>query len=127
MMAVHEQEGGDDATPLVMLVKGAPERVLAMCETAFLDGEERKLTEELRQQMQNTNDSLARRGERVLAFAHMKLPRDKYPAGFEFDVESEDPNFPVQNPSFSSLFLSLVGLVCGFKPLLVRFRLTRPS
>jgi len=117
MMAIQSQEGGDDSTPLVMLVKGAPERIVAMCDTAFLNGTNQPMTDELRQEMMRNNDFLACRGERVLAFAHMMLPRDKYPAGFVFDADAEEPDFPMpSNPPKLIPGMTLVGFMSLVDP-----------
>lgn len=32
--------------------------------------------------MEDINETLAKRGERVIAFAHLELPRDKYPPSY---------------------------------------------
>ena len=83
-----------DKTPVVM-VKGAPERVMAMCTHAIRGGKRVAFTDALRKDIANANTLLAKRGERVLAFAHMELPVRKYPPSFEFDPEGDDgPNFP---------------------------------
>lgn len=43
------------------------------------------MTEEVRDEMEDLNETLASRGERVLAFAYLELPKSKYPNGFQFD------------------------------------------
>ena len=42
--------------------------------------------------IEDINETLAKRGERVLAFAQLELPKEKYPLGFKFDPDSEEPN-----------------------------------
>lgn len=44
--------------------------------------------------MEAINETLARRGERVLAFAQLTLPLDTYPHGYAFDQDSNPPNYP---------------------------------
>ena len=108
MLAIHEQEGPNaDSLPLFLMVKGAPERVMAMCTKIFLDGKEEELTEDLKHEMELHNETLARRGERVLAFAHMELSRAQFPPGFVFDAESETPNFPTKGLTIVG-FMSLI-------------------
>ncbi len=95
MLAIHEQEGPDkDTLPLILMVKGAPERVMNMCSSVLNNGKLEPMTDSLRNEMELLNETLARRGERVLAFAHMELDRKQYPPGFVFDAEAEKPNFP---------------------------------
>jgi len=110
MLAIHDQDpslGNPDTLPLILMVKGAPERVMAMCTKLFTGGKEVELTPELKQEMELINETLARRGERVLAFAHLELPRDKYPPGFVFDAEAEVPNFPIKGLTMVG-FMSLI-------------------
>lgn len=112
MLAVHEQDaaqGNPDTLPLILMVKGAPERVMAMCTKVYFGGKEVEFIDELKTEMELINETLARRGERVLAFAHSELPRDKSPPGFVFDAESEVPNFPTKG-------LTLVGFMSLIDP-----------
>jgi sodium/potassium-transporting ATPase subunit alpha len=92
MLAVHEQE--DPSAPLILMVKGAPERVMNMCSFVLTDNGRTKqpMTPEVRQEMEDINELLARRGERVLAFAHLELNRTDFPPGYVFDQELN--NFP---------------------------------
>ncbi len=55
---------GDDRYILVM--KGAPERILDRCSTILLDGVEKPLTEELRTAFNDAYMELGGLGERVL-------------------------------------------------------------
>ena len=108
MLAIHEQEGPDkDSLPLLLMVKGAPERVLAMCTSVLENGQAVPLTPDLRNEMEGINETLARRGERVLAFAHLELPRDKFPPGFHFDADSDPKNFPITGLTIVG-FMSLI-------------------
>lgn len=109
MLAIHCQEKSSD--PLLAMVKGAPERVMNMC-THFLgkDGVTlHDMTPEARSKWEAINETLARRGERVLAFAHIILPKDEYPVDFPFDVDSEPANYPKSG-------LTLVGLISLIDP-----------
>ena len=108
MLAIHEQEGPNaDTLPLHLMVKGAPERVMAMCTKILLNGKEVEFTEDLKHEMELHNETLARRGERVLAFAHLELSRTQFPAGFVFDAEAETPNFPTKGLTMVG-FMSLI-------------------
>ncbi len=48
-----------------------------------------------------------KRGERVLAFAHLELPKSQFPVGYEFDAESEQMNFPTTGLTLIG-FMSLI-------------------
>ena len=110
MLAIHEQEGPEkDSLPVILMVKGAPERVMNMCSSVLANGSTVEMTPEVREKMEGINETLARRGERVLAFAHLELPRDKYPPGYVFDAEAEVPNFPITG-------LCLVGFMSLIDP-----------
>jgi sodium/potassium-transporting ATPase subunit alpha len=67
------------------------------------------MTEKHREDMEDINETLAKRGERVLAFAHLELPLDKYPKGYKFDAEAEEPNFPIKD-------LVLIGFLALIDP-----------
>lgn len=56
-------------------------------------GKEVALTDELRAAVDKNNDTLARKGERVLGFCMKKLDKSAYPMGFQFEHEG-DVNFP---------------------------------
>ncbi|RYD77759.1 MAG: hypothetical protein EOP84_15150, partial [Verrucomicrobiaceae bacterium] len=49
MLAIHEQEGpGKDELPVMLMVKGAPERVMNMCTTALAQGKRIEITPDVR-------------------------------------------------------------------------------
>ncbi len=50
---------------------------------------------------------MAKRGERVLGFAQYELSANKYPKGFQFDLDSEEFNFPLEGFTFIG-FLSMI-------------------
>lgn len=48
-----------------------------------------------------SNDYFGNRGERVLGFARLHLPRDKYKEGYDFTIDDvEKPNFPLYQQTF---------------------------
>jgi sodium/potassium-transporting ATPase subunit alpha len=109
MLAIHEQEGPDaDTLPLILMMKGAPERVMNMCSQALEKGTSVPM-ESVRAKWEGINETLARRGERVLAFAQLELNRTDFPKGYVFDAEAETPNFPTKG-------LTLLGLVSLIDP-----------
>jgi sodium/potassium-transporting ATPase subunit alpha len=86
---------------LMIYLKGAPERVLKLCST-FFDGKSAvPLTAEHEKKFDETYNFMASKGHRVLAFAALALPGDKYPVDYEF---KKDPvNFPQSDLTFYGL------------------------
>ncbi len=72
MVTFHEGNGDKP----VAHVKGAPERVLARCKSALVDGDVQPLTDELRQEILEANEELAGQAMRVLALACSDLGGD---------------------------------------------------
>ncbi|KAJ8031372.1 Sodium/potassium-transporting ATPase subunit alpha-3 [Holothuria leucospilota] len=97
-VSVHEAEG-DDRYLLVM--KGAPERILDRCSTIMMNGKEQPLEDDMKAAFNNAYLELGGLGERVLGFCNFWLPTDKFPKGFEFDAE--DVNFPLEGLCFVGL------------------------
>jgi len=102
-VSIHETE--DETDPRYLLVmKGAPERILDRCSTILINGEERPLDKEQTDNYNQAYDELGGLGERVLGFCHYYLPADKFPVGYAFDPEAEpEPNFPLSGLCFVGL------------------------
>ncbi|KAA3680616.1 sodium/potassium-transporting ATPase subunit alpha [Paragonimus westermani] len=98
-LSVHETNDGDDRYLIVM--KGAPERILDRCSTILLDGKESVMSDAMRDQFNNAYLELGGMGERVLGFCDFRLPKENFPKGFAFDVEN--PNFPLTTMRFVGL------------------------
>lgn len=58
------------------MVKGAPEKVMDMCTSVLIKGKHIPIQKEERAELEKLNENLAKRGERVLAMAYLKLPAD---------------------------------------------------
>uniref|UniRef100_A0A8D0AQR9 Sodium/potassium-transporting ATPase subunit alpha n=1 Tax=Sander lucioperca TaxID=283035 RepID=A0A8D0AQR9_SANLU len=99
-LSVHETEDPNDNRYLLVM-KGAPERILDRCTTILVQGKEQPMDEELKEAFQNAYMELGGLGERVLGFCHVLLPEDQYPKGFAFDTE--DVNFQTDNLCFVGL------------------------
>jgi len=56
-----------------------------MCDHVLNEGKLEEMTEAVRDEMEDINETLASRGERVLAFAYLDLPKNKYPLEYKFD------------------------------------------
>uniref|UniRef100_A0ACB8FS00 Sodium/potassium-transporting ATPase subunit alpha-3 n=1 Tax=Sphaerodactylus townsendi TaxID=933632 RepID=A0ACB8FS00_9SAUR len=99
-LSIHETEDPNDNRYLLVM-KGAPERILDRCSTIILQGKEQQLDEEMKEAFQNAYLELGGLGERVLGFCHYYLPEEQYPKGFAFDCD--DVNFTIDNLCFVGL------------------------
>merc|ERR1712214_182882 len=99
-VSVHETEDKNDNRCLLVM-KGAPERIVDRCSTIIVDGRELPLTEEWKNAFETAYMGLGGLGERVLGFCDYMLPADKYPVGYPFDAE--DVNFPLEGLRFVGL------------------------
>ncbi|CAH2094418.1 unnamed protein product [Euphydryas editha] len=99
-VSIHESDDPSDPRHLLVM-KGAPERILERCSTIFIGGKEKILDEEMKEAFNNAYLELGGLGERVLGFCDLQLPSDKYPIGYKFNTD--DPNFPLENLRFVGL------------------------
>merc|ERR1712112_121969 len=99
-VSIHETEDKNDNRYLLVM-KGAPERIVDRCSTIIVDGRELPLTEEWKNAFETAYMELGGLGERVLGFCDYMLPADKYPNGYPFDAE--DVNFPLEGLRFVGL------------------------
>lgn len=83
-VSIHETEDQKDPAYLLVM-KGAPERILDRCSTIFAKGREVPLDDKLREQFNLSYLELGGLGERVLGFCDMRLDPKKYPPGMFFD------------------------------------------
>uniref|UniRef100_A0A8C2ZKE4 ATPase Na+/K+ transporting subunit alpha 3a n=1 Tax=Cyclopterus lumpus TaxID=8103 RepID=A0A8C2ZKE4_CYCLU len=100
ILKLHETEDLNDNRYLLVM-KGAPERILDRCSTILIQGKEQPMDEELKESFQNAYMELGGLGERVLGFCHVMMPEDQYPKGFAFDTD--DVNFQTDNLCFVGL------------------------
>ncbi|KAK1878549.1 Sodium/potassium-transporting ATPase subunit alpha-2 [Dissostichus eleginoides] len=98
-LSVHEAE--DDPSGHILVMKGAPERILDRCSSIMIHGEEQPLDEDLTDAFQSAYMELGGLGERVLGFCHLNLSSSQFPRGFTFD--SEETNFPTEKLCFLGL------------------------
>lgn len=99
-LSIHETASSDDPRYLLVM-KGAPERILDRCSTILMHGKELPLDEEMKEAFQNAYLELGGLGERVLGFCHFMLPAEDFPKGFAFDTD--DLNFSTDNLCFVGL------------------------
>merc|ERR1712223_378436 len=91
----------------VMVMKGAPERILERCSYIVNKGSVDKLNEGWEKNFNDAYMTLGGLGERVLGFCHLELDPEQYPFGYAFDTEAE--NFPMTD-------LTFVGLISMIDP-----------
>ena len=93
-LSVHKLPGDTDAA--LLLMKGAPERILSRCDHVWHEGERIPLTDELRNEYESLNSKLAAMGRRCLAFCEQELDATKYPASWT-GFELQPVNYPIGN------------------------------
>uniref|UniRef100_A0A3Q1J337 Sodium/potassium-transporting ATPase subunit alpha n=1 Tax=Anabas testudineus TaxID=64144 RepID=A0A3Q1J337_ANATE len=88
-------------TKHLLVMKGAPEKILDRCSTIMIHGKEQLLSDEMKDAFQSAYLELGGLGERVLGFCHFNLSDDQFPEGYDFDAD--DMNFPTENLCFIGL------------------------
>ena len=106
-ISINEQEDSRDDDRYVMLMKGAPERILSYCDKVLVNGKEKKLDSKFQKAFDEATGICASRGERILGFCHVYLSAKKHKKGFEFNFD--EPNFQMEN-------LVFVGFMTLFDP-----------
>jgi len=99
-VSIHESSDPSDKG-YIMMMKGAPERILERCSTICIDGKDLPLTQQWKDNFEAAYMELGGLGERVLGFCDFTLPANKYPIGYPFDPEEE--NFPLKGLRFVGL------------------------
>lgn len=85
-VSIHENPDPDDKRH-ILVMKGAPERILDRCTTILMNGEEVALDEKMQEAFNAAYLELGGMGERVLGFCHFFLPLEDFPPGFEFNTD----------------------------------------
>merc|ERR1711881_694406 len=85
----------------LLVMKGAPERILERCDKIMIKGQEEKMDAAWEKNFDGAYMTLGGMGERVLGFCYFYLDKEQFPLGFEFDTEAE--NFPLHNLTFCGL------------------------
>merc|ERR1712172_125029 len=100
-VSVHDTKSMDENQEYLIAMKGAPERILDLCSTIFINGEEKPMDQHWRDRFQRAYEELGGMGERVLGFCDFRLSTNEFPRGFPFD--SDEVNFPLKNLRFVGL------------------------
>lgn len=95
-VSVHKEEGINHG--FLMLMKGAPERVIARCSKILINGVEEDLDDHWMARFQTAYDELGGKGERVLGHCKRRLD---LPDDFHFDPDGL--NFPLDEMVFTGL------------------------
>uniref|UniRef100_A0A914ZX84 Sodium/potassium-transporting ATPase subunit alpha n=1 Tax=Parascaris univalens TaxID=6257 RepID=A0A914ZX84_PARUN len=85
----------------LLVMKGAPEKILTCCSTVFINGTETKINKDVKENFKQTYEFLGGLGERVLGFCDLELDQKKYGADYKFTTET--PNFPLRGLRFLGL------------------------
>lgn len=99
-VSVHENEDPNDPR-YILVMKGAPERIMDRCSTALMKGKDIDVDETFRTDFNAAYMELGGLGERVLGFCDYVLPSDAFPPGFQFD--GDEVNFPLTGLRFVGL------------------------
>merc|ERR1712076_194323 len=99
-VSIHEDK--DRGNNYLLVMKGAPERILDRCSTIVIDGQEIDLTQEWKDNFNNAYMELGSLGERVLGFCDFELDPKQFPHGYPFNPD-EDNSFPVTGLRFVGL------------------------
>uniref|UniRef100_G3RT56 Sodium/potassium-transporting ATPase subunit alpha n=1 Tax=Gorilla gorilla gorilla TaxID=9595 RepID=G3RT56_GORGO len=103
-LSIHETDD-PHGKRFLMVMKGAPERILEKCSTIMINGEEHPLDKSTAKTFHTAYMELGGLGERVLGFCHLYLPADEFPETYSFDIDAM--NFPTSNLCFVGL-LSMI-------------------
>eukprot|EP01114_Cavostelium_apophysatum_P017847 TRINITY_DN5390_c0_g2_i2.p1 TRINITY_DN5390_c0_g2~~TRINITY_DN5390_c0_g2_i2.p1 ORF type:complete len:668 (+),score=109.89 TRINITY_DN5390_c0_g2_i2:214-2217(+) len=98
-LSVHRALDSDVVN--LLLMKGAPEKILEKCSTIHDGGEIKHLDDEIRQEIHGMLVELASRGQRVMGFAELELDPSAFTRDYEFDTTSI--NFPTDHLAFCGL------------------------
>merc|ERR1711962_504412 len=101
-VSIHKKsDEDDDVKKHILVMKGAPEKILDRCSTILIQGEEKELNEEWKENFNNAYMELGGLGERVLGFCDFVLDPEKYGDDYKFDPD--EANFPLENLRFVGL------------------------
>ena len=99
----------------LLVMKGAPERILARCGKIMINGEETEMNDAWREKYDKAYEYLGGLGERVLGFGHMWIDEDKFPFGQKDQFDTENINFFGDDPKNHTM-LTFVGLMSMIDP-----------
>ncbi|ESN98834.1 hypothetical protein HELRODRAFT_188923 [Helobdella robusta] len=98
-VSIHEVN--EPASKYLLVMKGAPERILERCTQIIANGKNHEMNDQWRSSFNEAYNAMGGLGERVLGFCDCYLPEEKFPKGFNFDADN--PNFPLSGLRFVGL------------------------
>ncbi|KAK7092204.1 sodium/potassium-transporting ATPase subunit alpha-3-like [Littorina saxatilis] len=99
-VSVHQQADQSDRR-LLLVMKGAPERILERCTRYIHEGRDCYIDKNFKNAFESAYMKLGGLGERVLGFCDYYLPEDQYTKDYPFDPDN--PNFPLNGLRFVGL------------------------
>lgn len=121
-VSIHQQSG---TSHHLLVMKGAPERILGRCGSILLNGKVEPFTAEHQAAIEQLQLELSRKGLRVLGFAELELDPEVYREDYPYSSESpnfplgEDPaTYPTDRPHSDAIFTKLcyVGMMAMIDP-----------
>ncbi|CAM9356690.1 unnamed protein product [Discosporangium mesarthrocarpum] len=89
----------EDKPEALVVMKGAPERIIDRCSDVKLGDQIVPMTPELKAEIEKHQETLSRNGLRVLGFAEKELSVADYPKGYDYNDGQDEgystPNFPL--------------------------------
>ncbi|KAL8623500.1 Sodium/potassium-transporting ATPase subunit alpha-3 [Nucella lapillus] len=99
-VSVHDTKDPSDPR-LLLVMKGAPERILERCSTYCFKGKDFHIDSSFTKTFDSAYTKLGGLGERVLGFCDTFLSATAFPKNYKFDADN--PNFPLTNLRFVGL------------------------
>ncbi|CAL1532052.1 unnamed protein product [Lymnaea stagnalis] len=100
-VSIHECKDETTGSHYLLVMKGAPERIIDCCSTILMDGRDEPLNENYKEAFNSVYMMLGGLGERVLGFCDYQLPPKEYPLDYPFDADNI--NFPISGLRFVGL------------------------
>jgi len=117
-MSIHsysksDDPGGHRKYNYLLVISGNLASVLERCSHCTQGSKEIEMTDELKQSALNCGLKIEEKGEKVIAFAHNSLCKDKFERNYKFDFYP--PNFPTDGCTFIG-FISLAAAMYKTTP-----------
>lgn len=77
-LSIHKNTHNGSA-PRLLLIKGAPEKVVQKCDRILIEGQELPMDDVMKGHFEEAYETLAAKGERVLGFGQLVLDLQKFP------------------------------------------------
>ena len=114
-LSIHELPA--EGSRYLLVVKGAPEKILDLCQTMLLSDDRNQpqtltMTDRDRKAIHDACKEFGSRDlEQIIAFADLDLPPHKFPPGYRFKTPNSEGNNAANFPEGGYRFLGLVSMV----------------